>query len=278
MRRTGLVETVEGLGSHDHICWAFDTPGEFRSPAARFLSDGLASRERVIYIADGARESDLEPFDGFAEAFATGAAQVQDLGIYGSGWQDDPSAQVLAYAEATDQALAEGYSGLRVAAEATPLVRTPRTRALFSRYEHLIDVFMTQHRFSAMCAYDRTELGPAAIAELACLHPLARPSSTAMRLYAPDRPETAATLAGEVDVIQYDQLRTALSSIDFAPADGEVAIDARELSFIDHRALILLVDDIRSRGARTVLHVDERSVVRPLANLLRLPDLRVVMS
>jgi len=37
----------------------------------------------------------------------------------------DPDAQVRTYAAATGAALAAGFTGLRVVAEATPLVRTP---------------------------------------------------------------------------------------------------------------------------------------------------------
>jgi hypothetical protein len=278
MRRTGFVDTVGGLGRHDHVCWVFDAPGEFRSPARRFLADGLAGGQRVLFIADSARQTDLDDVEGFAVARATGAAQVQDLRIYGSSWQLDPSAQVRAYARATEQALAEGYTGLRVAAEATPLVRTAAGRAAFARYEHLVDAYMTRHPFSALCGYDRGELGQDAVAELACMHPLARRSSTALRVFAAGEPGIAAALAGEVDMTGHEQLRVALGRTDLAVVDGEVTIDARDLDFIDHRGLIQIVEHVRGRGAATVLEVGARSVVRPLSDVLCLPDLRVVVS
>lgn len=277
MRPSGFVETVDGLGRHDHLCWAFDTAGEFRSGAARYLADGLANGERVFLIADCARESDLDAVAGFAAAYADGTAQVHDLRIYGTR-RVDPVAQVDAYAEATERALADGYTGLRVAADATPLVRTVDDRAAFARYEHLVDAYMTRHPFSAMCAYNRRELGQGAVAELATMHPLARRTSTALRVFAADQPGVAVMLAGEVDVTGYAQLRTALDRADLTEADGEVTIDARDLSFIDHRGLLQLVEHIGRRGAATVLRVGERSVVRSLAGLLMLPDLRVEVA
>jgi hypothetical protein len=52
----------------------------------------------------------------------------------------------------------------RVAADATPLVRTFDDRAAFARYEHLVDAYMTRHAFSAMCAYNRSKLDRDAVA------------------------------------------------------------------------------------------------------------------
>lgn len=277
MRRTGFLDAVGGLGRHDHVCWVFTTSGEFRSAAGRFLTDGLAEGLRVMYIADAPGDHELDAVDGFASARASGAAQVLDLRMYGSGVVD-PVAQVEAYAAATEQALADGYTGLRVAADATALVRTPDGRDAFARYEHLVDAYMTRHPFSAMCGYDLDDLGPAAVAELACMHPLARRSSTALRLHATDEPGIAAVLAGEVDVLGHAQLRGALNRVELADTDGEVAIDGRDLAFIDHRGLIQVVEHIRGQGATTVLHVGPRSMARPLAGLLRLPDLRVAVS
>jgi hypothetical protein len=85
-------------------------------------------------------------------------------------------------------------------------------------------------------------------------------------------------MAGEVDLAGYGRLRAALGSADWPQVDGAVTIDARDLTFIDHQGLIQLVEQIRSRGAATELLVGRDSVVRPLASLLRLPDLRVVVS
>ena len=82
----------------------------------------------------------------------------------------DPDAQVRAYAAATGAALAADFTGLRVVAEATPLVRTPEQLDAFARYEPMIDGYMVTHPFSAMCAYDRRILDESAIAQLACLH------------------------------------------------------------------------------------------------------------
>ena len=278
MRRSGLVDTVEGLGRHDHLCWAFDSLDDYRALSGRFLAEGLAGGQRVIFLAASAKDSDLDGADGFAAARAVGAAQVQDLGVYGSGRQVDPAAQVLAYAQATERALADGYTGLRVAADATSLVGTVDARAAFARYEHLIDVYTTRHPFSAMCGYHRGTLGGDAVAELACMHSLARRSSTTLQVRASGRPGIAVALSGEIDMHGHAQLRTALSRVDLPAIDGVVTIDATDLSFIDHQGLIGLVEHVRGRGATTVVQVGRASAVPVLASLLWLPDLEVRVS
>lgn len=278
MRRAGTVETAGGLERHDHICWAFDTHDQYRAVVQRFLADGLAGGQRVLLIADWARHDDLDGLAG--PGSPPGAAQVCGAGAYGGGAMVDPFAQVRAYAALTEQAVADGFSGLRVAADATPLVRSPEARAAFARYEFLVDGYMARHPMSAMCGYDRAELGGAAVAELAGMHPLASPAATTLRLFAADPRDTtaAAVLAGEVDIAGHAQLLAALSRVELAAAGGTVTIDARELTFIDHRGLAHLVGHIRGRGAATELLVHGRSPLPQLAGLLGLADLRVVVA
>ncbi|WP_410574308.1 MEDS domain-containing protein [Amycolatopsis sp. cmx-4-61] len=57
---------------------------------------------------------------------ACGAVQVASVdATYTTGTVVDPAGQVELYATATAEALAAGFTGFRVAAEATSLVRTP---------------------------------------------------------------------------------------------------------------------------------------------------------
>lgn len=278
MRRTGLVDTVGGLGSHDHLCWVYETPADFTSAVGRFLSDGLAAGQRVAFMGDSVRESDLDRFDGFAAARATGAASAQDLGLYGTTGQVDPAAQIEAFTRAFERALADGFTGLRVAADVTPLVTTAEGRAAFGRYEHLIDAFLTRHPATGMCGFHRARVSHETITELAGMHPLAPPGSTPLRLFASAEPGVAAALAGEIDLAGYAQLRAALHHARPAAVDGTITLDTRELTFVDHRALIHIVEYVRGRGAHTTLLADPAGPVPPLADLLRMPDLRVVTA
>lgn len=157
------------------------------------------------------------------------------------------------YATATEQAVAAGYTGLRVAADATTLVRTPEQLDAFARYEHLIDRYMLTAPFSALCAYQRSQVGEESIAALACMHPGANPDATSFWLHATAERGCAAAIGGELDLATRDLLEPALRRADLQPHDGELILDVTRLTFIDHRSLLQLAGHATNSGHRLVL-------------------------
>ncbi|MFG1799483.1 MEDS domain-containing protein [Micromonospora carbonacea] len=261
----------------DHVCWRRDDPAAFEAAAHAFLAAGLSADEQVWYVTErdpAEVRAWLAAGPVLADALRDGAARVVPLGdTYVDDRVADPAAQVRAYAEATEAALAAGRTGLRVVAEATGLVRTPRQRVAFTRYEHLIDGYMRAHPFSAMCVYDPRELGAAAVAELACLHPAGNTDDVLFRLYAAGRGR--AGLAGELDRSARDLLATALERAAPRPVDGRVVFEAGRLRFADHRCLLLLGEYARGLGAVAVLRGLPGVGVAHIVDLLGLPGLRV---
>ncbi|MGQ0775469.1 MAG: MEDS domain-containing protein [Pseudonocardiales bacterium] len=272
---SGVTEAARSFNHHDHLCWAFDEFDEFHSRAVEFLADGLARGQRVWYVADGDPSTlwdGLRNLDETNQACGPGAVQVQSLGDrYPTGAVVVPATQVQAYAAATEDALAAGFTGLRVAAEATPLVRTPEQLDAFARYEHLVDRYMTSQPFSALCAYNRAELGEETIAQLASLHPAG--SAPPFRLHA--CAHAAAALSGALDLTSHALLALALRRADLRPTGGELVLDATELDFIDHQSLLALAEYGRRRNAKVVLQTGLTGAAR-LCELLELKDLRVV--
>jgi anti-anti-sigma regulatory factor len=260
-------------GGHQHHCLAYGDSAEFDDRARGFLADGLARGLRVRLVVGG---------DGPAAAARMGqlggradAVEVQSLSdTYGTDQVVDPPAQVRAYAAATDEAVAAGFAGLRVAADVTSLVRTPAQLDAFARYEHLVDRYMTGSPFSALCAYSRPELGAAAVADLACMHPRVHPAgTTAFRLHA--APSGAAVvLVGEVDLADRRQFDAALERSGIGAGGGEVVLDATRLAFVDHRSLLALAEVARRRSATVVLRTRLRTVAR-LVELLGITAVRV---
>ena len=235
-----------------------------------FLADGLSLGQRVCYIAagDGQRLlDDLRGLDELEVGIAAGAVLVQSLDKV---YPDGERAQVHEYARQTDRALADGFKGLRVAVETTPLVRTPAQLDAFARYEHKVDRFMSEQPFAALCAFDRRELGAEPIAQLACMHPNANAGTTQFRLHASHR--AAASLGGEVDFNTRDLFPLALERADLWPTGGELVIDATDLTFIDHRSLIVLGQYAARRRGVAVL----RTANPGPARLLELLDLGYV--
>lgn len=277
LRWAGVLEDPRGLGLHDHVCWAFDDAEEFIARAGQFLEEGLDLGEQVWYVGVGEvpdLEREIGQFVGVERALRSGGAKVVSIGAAYSGAVIDPVAQVRAYRTATEQALAEGFTGLRVAADATALVRTAEQLDVFARYEHLIDRYMLTAPFSAMCAYQRSLVGEATVAALACMHPVASPDATPFWLHATTAADCAAAIGGELDLAAKGLLEPALRRADLQPHEGELILDAAGLTFIDHRSLLQLRRHARRRGYPLVLRTTHPSPSRFIA-ILGLDDVRV---
>lgn len=278
IRGSGVLNAVHGLGLHDHLCWRYEVAADFLSPARAFFQDGLKRGLRVRYVAAGdpaVLVEDLRGVEGLDEALRRGAAQVASLDdTYATGDVVDPAAQVEAYAAATEEALTAGYAGLRVVAEATPMVRTSEQLEAFARYEHRIDHFMSVRPFSAMCAYQVGQLTGDAVAQLACMHPHANRDASPFRLYAANGSDHAAALDGELDLATDELFRLALQRAAPRPCDGELVLDATGLDFIDHRSLLQLIGYAGARGSRLVLRTARPGPAR-IVDVLGLKDVRV---
>ncbi|WP_367127635.1 MEDS domain-containing protein [Saccharothrix sp. HUAS TT1] len=276
MRRSGLTDRVSGLGAHDHVCWHYRDGQEFRARAREFLADGLDRGLQVWYVAAGAvaeLAEDLRGDDSLAAALRTGAARVVSLdATYPVGAVVEPASQVRAYADATAAALAAGFAGLRVAADCTPLVRTPDQLAAFARYEHLVDHHMADHPFSAMCAYSAVEVDADAFDRIACMHPGTNSPSPGFRLHAAG--DRVVALGGELDLHNEDLFALALRQAELRPRGGTVVLDARELDFVDHRALIRLSSHVAAFDSEVVLRSPWTGVTT-LVDLLGLDNIRV---
>lgn len=259
----------------DHMCWVYDDPAAFRQQASEFLAEGLEAGHRLLYTARG-DSTHLHDVDELAAADAridpssVTACSVDDL--YVTDEVVDPVAQVAAYAAATREALELGYTGLRVVVDATDLVATAAQRHAFACYEHLVDRYMVDHPFSAMCAYDARTLGADAAAELACLHPSEPSHAAPFQWYAAR--EVDVELVGEVDVTAEELFDTTLERTVPLGQRSQPVVDASGLTFIDHRGLLVLERHARRNDVELVLRT-EIPVVPRLVDLLGLRAVRL---
>jgi anti-anti-sigma regulatory factor len=269
MRQSGVVTDVRRLGPHDHVCCGFDDLTEFRTAALAFLDAGLGLGHRVWYVGESG--------DGVHDALSgarPGAVQLVSVATqYATGAGVAPNEQVETYATATRNALAAGFTGLRVATDVTAMVRTPARLDAFARYEHQADQLMARTPFSAMCAYDRTVLGPDALTQLVTMHPLTT-EAAAFQLHASSRLDCAAAISGELDVASAELLALALDRAELRPTGGELVLDATELTFIDRRSLGLLAEYARDLDATLVLRTDQH-VPHRLTQLLAWDNVRI---
>ena len=262
------------MRASEHLCLAFEGAGAFRARAVEFLAEGLARGDRVRYIGpadvEGVR-AELERMPGARP----GAVEVMAVAqTYGAATGPvSPEALVATYAAATAEALAAGFTGFRAAADVTVLVSTPAQLDAFARYEHRVDRWMTAAPFTAMCGYDRAELGDLAVAQLACLHPGGTAAATLFRVHAAR--DADLVLSGELDLTTVDLFARALERTGaLTGGRAEVVVDATGLRFVDHRNLFALAGTAHHHGCTAVLRT-RRSVPARLVESLATPGLRM---
>lgn len=275
-RAAGVAKGVRGLGLNDHICLTYEDPREFRKRMVEFLNDGVALGQRIHYAGSASTEqlrSDLAELEDLDTLIERGVASVMSIAESNSSWVgSNAHDRVATYASLTNDALAAGFTGLRGVSEATSLIRTEQHRVTCAQAEHLTDRFMTANPLSSMCAYRLDGANAQPVAEMACLHPLIAQESVPFRLYA--RQGGILALAGEIDYACADLLDKALKRTLALAGGAELAVDAAELTFIDHRGLLALDRHADSLGTTVVLRGLSATATH-VAELLDLTAVRV---
>ena len=276
MRSVGSTLNAKGLGAHDHLSWPYDDRRDFCCRVREFLTDGLALGLQCVYAADLPIELIVEDLAGMPELqchIARGALVLRVFSeLYPSDAAVDPDAMLASFSAATEEALAQGYAGLRVAADATPVLRSPEQLDAFVAWENKVDRYMTGQAFSALCGFERAALPASAGLALACTHPLVREGVTPFQVCASDRGADLA-MVGELDFTVIDDLRECLDRTDLL-STPEVVIDGTRLRFVDHRGLECLRDLAARYGAIAVLRTSSPTPGR-LVELLGLRGIRV---
>jgi hypothetical protein len=138
-----------------HIGWAYAGIATFEGGVARFLAEGVPRGERLMYVADDP-SVDRWP-KHLLDAGRLVVASVDE--IYGSQRLVDANVQRRVYAELTADALADGFTGLRVAADNTSLIATPEQRRAWMRWEESVDGFIRENPLTGLCGFDRHRVG-----------------------------------------------------------------------------------------------------------------------
>jgi anti-anti-sigma factor len=239
----------------DHLCWAYDDPSSFAAAARQFLTDGFARGERLLFVGDPEGIDALQQpgtvLPGVEALVARGVLQLVPVeGAYRTG-KFDVDRQLEFYDEVTRRAVSEGYTGLRVVADVTPLAADPGRQADLVRWEHLADDFFANGPgMSAMCAYRRGRVDPVVLTAAAAVHP---------QVHVPDDVPPfrlwfdggGLAMAGVLDTFDADHvLRVLLASHVAGPV---VRLDISRVEFIDAagcRTLARWAQALQRRSAR----------------------------
>jgi anti-anti-sigma factor len=279
MRAHGRVSELPEAGATDHVCWVYAGEGDLDVAVGRFLDGGLARGERVMGVGEaviGSLHRESARHGGSDALLARGALETLTLDeAYAATGEFLPDRQFDFYDAATRRAFADGFTGLRVIAEASALAADADLRPELVRWEHLADNYIAQGPgFTALCAY-RADLGQDTLADLSSVHPLVR---------APDGvpefqvffDEDRVVLTGSVDTFSAAQLETVLTA---SPTDGtSTVLDLGLLEFVDVagcRVLARWAQHLNTHGGRLAVTGASRLVQR-MWTILALDDLAPV--
>lgn len=281
MRPHGVIDSASNVVAFGHMGWGFRDRAEFLTCADEYIADGLRQNQLVAYVGEASVSELRAELAGMPRL--TGSPDLDQIDVRSAAdyYPFQPGTDILdaetavsRYLAAADDAVARGFSGFRAVVDVTSVARTVAQREALSRLEFLVDQQMARRPFSALCAYNFTELGSAA-RELVCLHPFVSARSTSFQLFADPSADVLFALTGELDASNRHVFAATLDRIWPTPASTTLRVDATELSFIDHRSLMAL-DDVARRHQQLVELHTEQSVASRLIDLLALSAVRVV--
>lgn len=244
----------EGVVPGAHACCVLSTDAQRRAAVGRFLGDGYARNERLLYLADSSSTDDVAGMldaigiDGAACA-ASGRLEVRSTtDSYLAGGTFDADRVKGSLRAETAAAVASGYAGLRVAGEMTWALRGAPGSDRLPAYERNVDDLFADGRLTAMCQYDRRGFPAALLADAVAPHRVigSAPWSDTPGGFVLDGAgdDGVLRLAGDVDVSDAALLQACL---EHAAAEAPIELDLSAVRFVDVAALGAIV----SAAART---------------------------
>jgi hypothetical protein len=250
MRRRAAIESTDTLRPHDHTAWFGDGVAELYAMASAALAEGVRRNEKLMFVA---HEPDLSLLEGFGaeQLIADGQLELVELdAVYGGGTDFSASEQLATFRRVLDDALADGYSGICVVADNTPLARgDEESFARWLAWEQLSDHFQADSMVTGICFFDRTALSVERLADLSALHPVRKTAGSLEHPFTLFVDRDAVVLIGSVGADSSDQLRRLLASIDFKQ---KPVVDLSAAHMLDNEALLALVEFASSERPLTL--------------------------
>jgi anti-anti-sigma regulatory factor len=253
----------------DHICWAYTNDSGLQAALAGYLNDGLIDGQRVQAIlpaeqldstVDGLERTNAD----LRQARRDGSISYEssdDAYLSANGFDIDE--RIGGWIDAIDRAIFDGYSGLRVFGDATPILLDPLASQDWPIYELRADILSVSAPFVAMCAYDARRIGVQSMSTVQAIHPTLVGAASTDQFHLHGGLDGGLCLGGEADLLwapTLERLGTAVGSSVPTPS-----IDARGLTFIDiagMRALARTVDSMGDRHPCISIYSSRGSVER----------------
>jgi signal transduction histidine kinase/CheY-like chemotaxis protein len=174
-----LERRIVRLRQGDHLCLIYDRAAERMAALVPFLKRGLAAGERCLYLADDtttdlAEEALLsEGIDVDRERERGALVLLTRRDGFLRDGRFDPGAMTDLLRQAEQEALDDGFAGLRVASEMSWCLGHAPGSERFLEYEALLNRFLDGSRSIGLCQYDRSRFTPRVVYDILHTHPFA---------------------------------------------------------------------------------------------------------
>jgi len=174
------------LGPHDHPCLIYETPDEQADAFVPYLHAGLVQGELCVYVVDDThaefiksafrhRGVDIDPF------IRSGAFKIiTKHDAYLTEGYFDIQKMMTFWKDTVDQALKDGYTAVRAAAEMTWSLGTEPGTDLLVPYESELNELFPNLKVSALCQYHRKRFPAKIIKDMIHIHPIVVSNSQIM--------------------------------------------------------------------------------------------------
>jgi MEDS: MEthanogen/methylotroph, DcmR Sensory domain/STAS domain len=237
------------------------------SLATTALAEGARRNEKLMFVADAPDVARLQGIAGLDELLSVGQLELAPVeAVYGGSGAFSPKAQLATFEAVLADALAAGYTGIRVVADNTSLA-TGDDAAFhrWLRWEQVTDRFQSSANVTGICYFDGRKLSSDRRADLAAIHPV-------RSVTVPPTPFSfvvdgdAVLVTGALDFWSEQQFRRLLRT---APDDAPLTLDLSHVEFVDHRALLAL--NAAASHTRPVRISHATHVLRQLQRMLAVP-------
>jgi hypothetical protein len=168
------------LNPGDHICAIYSTENELAAIVSEFLADGLRRSERCWYLPAGdASDTVRASLEGrgvnTARALSDGALRILSANAaYNVRGDFEPEETMAVFSSAIEQALSDGFSGFRAAANMSWALNLENGVERLITYEALLRSLFATARATGLCLYDRSRMPLPVIDGALCTHPIER--------------------------------------------------------------------------------------------------------
>jgi two-component system, chemotaxis family, sensor kinase Cph1 len=166
------------LNPGDHVCAMYSSEDELASTVGDFLAEGLRQSERCWYLpaadnSNAVRASLKARGVDVAQAENRGALKIlSSNAAYNVRGDFEPEETMAVFSNAIEQALCDGFSGFRAAANMSWALDLDGGPERLITYEALLRSLFSTARATGLCLYDRARMPLTIIDGALATHPI----------------------------------------------------------------------------------------------------------